>query len=72
MALDTSTLTACGNDLGFEYIFSRNLEGIGGQGDLLIALSTSGNSKNIINVLKVAKRKKNKIYCSTWWQWREM
>ncbi len=58
LALDTSTLTACGNDLGFEYIFSRNLEGIGGQGDLLIALSTSGNSKNIINVLKVAKRKK--------------
>jgi D-sedoheptulose 7-phosphate isomerase len=60
LALDTSTLTACGNDLGFEYIFSRNLQGIGNQGDLLIILSTSGNSKNIINVLKEAKRKKIK------------
>jgi len=58
LALDTSTLTACGNDLGFEYIFSRNLEGIGNQGDLLIVLSTTGNSKNIINALKEAKRKK--------------
>ena len=58
LALDTSTITACGNDFGFEKIFSRNLEGIGKNGDLLLCLSTSGNSKNIIQVLKTAKQKK--------------
>jgi len=58
LALDTSTLTACGNDYSFDEIFSRNLEGIGVSGDLLLCLSTSGNSKNIIKVLKKAKQKK--------------
>ena len=53
---DTSTLTACGNDLGFENIFARNLSSLGNKGDLLIAISTSGNSKNIIKVLKQAKK----------------
>ena len=60
LALDTSTLTACGNDLGFDKIFSRPFEGIARKGDLLIALSTSGNSKNILNVLKAAKKSKIK------------
>jgi D-sedoheptulose 7-phosphate isomerase len=58
LALDTSTLTACGNDLGFDQIFSRTLEGLGNQGDTLIVISTSGNSKNILRVLKEAKKKK--------------
>jgi len=58
LALDTSTLTACGNDYGFEYIFSRNLEGLANKGDLLICISTSGNSKNIVNVLQKAKKMK--------------
>jgi D-sedoheptulose 7-phosphate isomerase len=57
LALDTSTLTACGNDYNFDYIFSRPLESLGNKEDVLIAISTSGNSKNIINVLKVAKKK---------------
>lgn len=56
LAQDVSTVTACGNDLGFENIFSRNLEGLGNKGDILLALSTSGNSKNIIKVLKKAKK----------------
>ena len=56
LAQDTSTLTACGNDIGFENIFSRNLEALHKKGDLLIALSTSGNSKNIIKVLKTSKK----------------
>ena len=60
LAMDTSTLTACGNDFGFKYIFSRNLEALGAKKDLLIAISTSGNSKNIIEVLKQSK--KMKIY----------
>lgn len=58
LAQDTSTITACGNDLGFEKIFERNLEALANRKDLLIAISTSGKSKNIINVLKSAKRRK--------------
>ena len=56
LAMDTSTLTACGNDYGFEYIFSRNLEAMATKKDLLITISTSGNSKNIIEVLKQSIR----------------
>ena len=55
---DTSTITACSNDFSFDLLFSRNLEALGKKNDLLIAISTSGNSKNIINVLKTAKKKK--------------
>jgi D-sedoheptulose 7-phosphate isomerase len=58
LATDTSTLTACGNDFDFKYIFSRNLEALGSKKDLLIALSTSGNSKNILEVLKQSKKMK--------------
>lgn len=58
LALDMSTLTACANDYSFKNIFSRNLDGLGKKNDTLIVLSTSGKSKNIIEVLKVAKKKK--------------
>ncbi len=61
LALDTSTITACSNDFSFNSIFSRNLEAIGCKEDILIVISTSGNSKNILNVLKTAKKKK--IFC---------
>lgn len=54
---DTSTITALGNDLGYESIFSRQIEAIGLCGDLLITYTTSGNSANIINALKTAKKK---------------
>jgi D-sedoheptulose 7-phosphate isomerase len=58
LAMDTSTLTACGNDYDFKYIFSRNLKALGNKKkDVLIAISTSGNSRNIIEVLKAAKKK---------------
>lgn len=60
LAQDTSTITACANDYSFDKLFSRNLEALYSTGDLLITISTSGMSKNIINVLKFAK--KNKIY----------
>lgn len=63
LALDTSSLTACGNDYSFEKIFSRNLEAIGSSDDLLMCLTTSGNSKNIINVVKTAKKMKIKTLC---------
>ena len=57
LCMDSSTLSACGNDYNFDYIFSRPLESLGNKEDVLIAISTSGNSKNIINALKVAKKK---------------
>jgi len=58
LATDTSTLTACSNDYSFTKIFSRNLQALGSSKDVLIALSTSGNSLNILDVLKAAKKKK--------------
>jgi len=58
LATDTSTITACGNDYSFEDIFSRNLSSLGNNKDVLIVISTSGNSKNIIQALKVARKKK--------------
>jgi len=58
LALDSSTITACGNDIGFEKIFSRNLQAIGSNKDLLLCISTSGNSKNIIEVLKMSSKMK--------------
>lgn len=58
LATDVSTLTACGNDFSFDKIFSRNLQALGTNKDVLIAISTSGNSKNILEVLKFAKKKK--------------
>jgi D-sedoheptulose 7-phosphate isomerase len=63
LALDTSTITACGNDLGFDKLFARNSEALGSKKDLLIAISTSGNSKNILNVLQSAKKKKIYSIC---------
>ena len=60
LSQNSSVLTACGNDLGFEKIFSRSLESMGDKGDILLVLSTSGNSKNILHVLSTAKRKKIK------------
>ena len=51
-------MTACGNDYDFKYIFSRNLEALASKKDLLISISTSGNSRNIIEVLKQSKKMK--------------
>jgi D-sedoheptulose 7-phosphate isomerase len=56
MALsDPTVLTCAGNDLGFERIFSRQVEAYGNEGDLLIVLSTSGNSANLIRAVEQAK-----------------
>ena len=58
LSSDQATLTCIANDFGYENIFSRQIEGLGKKGDVLICLTTSGNSKNIINALKCAKKKK--------------
>jgi len=55
LAMDTSTLTACGNDLGFEVIFERMVEALGNKGDVLIGITTSGNSPNVLKALTKAK-----------------
>ena len=54
---NTSYLTAIGNDYGYDVIYSRLIKGIGNKGDVLVGLSTSGNSKNILNAFEVAKEK---------------
>ena len=55
LTVDTSALTAIGNDYGFDQIFSRQVEALGRPGDLLVGISTSGNSPNIINAVVAAK-----------------
>ncbi len=55
---DPSHVTCVSNDYGFDQIFSRQLEGLGREGDLLVGLSTSGNSKNVIQAFEAARRKK--------------
>ncbi len=56
LTTDTSALTAIGNDYGYELLFSRQLEANAQPGDIYIAISTSGNSKNVIHSLEVAKK----------------
>jgi len=57
LTTDTSNLTAIGNDYGYDKVFSRQMEGMGSQGDLFIGISTSGNSVNIVNAITAAKEK---------------
>ena len=61
LTTDSSNLTAGGNDIGFENIFARNIEGLGNEGDVLLCFSTSGNSKNIIKAVAKAKSKKMEV-----------
>ncbi len=57
LATDTSALTAIGNDFGFDFIFSRQIEALGDKDDVAIGFTTSGKSKNIINAFKTARKK---------------
>ena len=58
LATDGSFITATGNDYGFERIFSRQVEGLGREGDVLVGISTSGNSENVLRAIQSAKAKK--------------
>ena len=60
LSTDTSALTAIGNDFSFNQIFARQIESIGKSGDIAIGITTSGKSVNVINALKLAKKKKIK------------
>lgn len=55
LTTDTSILTAVGNDFSFEHVFERQVEALGQPGDVFLAISTSGNSKNLVKALKKAK-----------------
>ena len=57
---DGSFLTAAGNDYGFERVFSRQIEGLGQTGDVLVVFSTSGNSANVLEAIRTAKARKLK------------
>ena len=57
LTTDTSILTAVGNDYGFDHVFSRYVEGVGRKGDVLLAISTSGNSPNVLLAAEAAKAK---------------
>ena len=58
---DPSHISCTGNDYGYDFIFSRFIEGLGNEGDILLGISTSGNSKNIINATLAAKEKGMKV-----------
>jgi D-sedoheptulose 7-phosphate isomerase len=62
---DVSHISCVSNDYGFEYVFSRFIEGLGNNGDVLMAISTSGNSSNIIKAVEAAKLKNMKVVLLT-------
>ena len=55
LTVDTSTLTAIGNDYGYEDVFSRQVQGLGRPGDVLVAISTSGSSGNVVKAIEAAR-----------------
>jgi D-sedoheptulose 7-phosphate isomerase len=61
LAQDSSTITACGNDFGFDKLYQRMVLSLGNEGDCLIAITTSGNSKNIILAMQAAKKRGIKV-----------
>jgi D-sedoheptulose 7-phosphate isomerase len=58
LTTDTSIITSVGNDSGFDQVFARQVHALGSEGDIFIALSTSGNSANLIEALKICRAKK--------------
>ena len=65
LTVNTSVLTAVGNDFGFNEVFSRQVKGVGKEGDVLLAISTSGNSANVINAAIAAREIGMKVICLT-------
>ena len=65
LTTDTSILTAVGNDYGYDEIFSKQVRGLGKAGDILLAISTSGNSKNVVKAIEAAKKMNMKVIALT-------
>ncbi|MEN5059259.1 D-sedoheptulose 7-phosphate isomerase [Luteimonas sp. TWI1416] len=72
LTTDTSILTAIGNDYGYDYVFARQVEALAQDGDVLVAISTSGRSKNILSALDACERKGVKVIGFTGGQGGEM
>ncbi|OEK06646.1 D-sedoheptulose 7-phosphate isomerase [Roseivirga misakiensis] len=62
---DPSHISCVSNDFGYDFIFSRYIEGLGSAGDVLLGISTSGNSKNVLRAAEMAKQKKMKVVALT-------
>ena len=62
LAQDTSTLTACGNDFGYDRLYERMVTSLGKEGDCLIGITTSGNSENVIKAMKAARNMKIQVF----------
>ena len=62
LAQDTSTITACGNDFGYEKLYERLVKALGNKGDCMVAITTSGNSENIILAMKAAQEMGIKVF----------
>ena len=62
LAQDTSTLTACGNDFGYDVLYERMVKSLGKPGDVLIGITTSGNSENVIRAMKAAQKDNIIVY----------
>lgn len=65
LTTDSSNLTAIGNDYGYDVVFSRQVEALGNTGDILIAITTSGNSKNVVNAVEAAYRQGMRVVAMT-------
>ena len=63
LTTDTSVITACSNDYGYDRLFERQVEGLGNENDVLVGISTSGNSENVIRAFDMAKTKNMKTIC---------
>ena len=61
LSADTSVLTATGNDYGFDRVFARSVEALGRRGDLLVAMSTSGRSRNVLAAIREARRRRMRV-----------
>jgi len=62
LAQDTSSITACGNDFGYEMLYQRMVSALGKRGDCLIGITTSGNSENVIRAMRIAKELEIKVF----------
>jgi len=62
LAQDTSTITACGNDFGYDRLYERMVQALGTEGDILLGITTSGNSENIVRAMKMANEMGIKVF----------
>ena len=66
LTVDTSILTSVANDYSYDVVFSRQVEGLGQEGDVLWGITTSGNSGNVIKAVEAAKEERAEDYCFFW------